>query len=1009
MTEETSNSAIAPASRSRQQALLEFAVSQSSAVFYIAELSGDTPIRFISANIETITGHRPDDFLAEADYGYRHIHPDDLGPYKQRIADLARERALTHEYRFATASGEYLWFRDELSVVEGADEFIGCMIDITPEKNAELRQRSTDDMIRGIIEALPLPVSMTRLSDRRVLFENPAMHDLFGDTPGTAPQVVGVNDVHPEERAAYEAKLRDEGAVDSFEMHFRHADGHAFVVAMSSRVIEFRGETAVVAGLVELTEQKRREDELTLARETLEDAIESLQEGFVLYDANDRLVMCNAQYKAFHGEIADILVPGAYWPAVTRKRGEVGLFAAAADGLEEWLQGQMAQRGAAQNEEFPASGGRWFDYTHRPTRQGGFVSVWRDITDRKLMEQTLRESEEMVRQVLEACPLPIRMWDPKTGLVIYESPACGVMFGWDAQGEERNDRALVYKNAEDRQRYLDRLYENGAVDNLEIELKRSDGSIFWASVSARMILFKGEQAVVSTIADLSDRKAMEETLRIREEHFRSMVEGHPLPVWMVDMNTSEILYESPAAAEAVGREWPAGETTYSAAHFANDGDRDILVERLRKEGSLHDVEVQFKRSDGTLFWASMSDRQIDYDGREVSITSFSDLTERREAEAELARQRDLLHQSEKLSALGELLAGVSHELNNPLSVLVGQALLLKDDASDDRIALRAEKIEKAADRCARIVRTFLAMARQQPAKKVPVDLNGLVEDALEVTGYSLRTAGVEVDLLLGAELPAVLADADQLLQVFTNLIVNAEHALQDIPEPRRLQIATAYRDESDQVLVEIRDNGPGIPEDIRTRIFEPLYTTKKMGSGTGLGLALCHRIVSSHGGTLELESAPGEGAAFKIRLDCEPGERPGPAAPVAEADGAATYKVLVVDDEVEVAQIISDILSVDGHQVEVVDSAHAALQKIERRLYDAVISDVRMPGMDGPGFYEALRERRPEQIDGLGFITGDTLSGRVREFLDSVDRPYLEKPVAPKDARRLLAELARRS
>ena len=129
---------------------------------------------------------------------------------------------------------------------------------------------------------------------------------------------------------------------------------------------------------------------------------------------------------------------------------------------------------------------------------------------------------------------------------------------------------------------------------------------------------------------------------------------------------------------------------------------------------------------------------------------------------------------------------------------------------------------------------------------------------------------------------------------------------------------------------------------------------------------MCHRIVSSHGGTLELESAPGEGANFKIRLDCEPGRRPAPAAPVAETDGAATYKVLVVDDEVEVAQIISDILSVDGHQVEVVDNAHAALQKIERRLYDAVISDVRMPGMDGPSFYEALRESRPEQIDGLG-------------------------------------------
>ncbi|MGI9414227.1 MAG: hybrid sensor histidine kinase/response regulator [Hyphomicrobiales bacterium] len=874
-----------PASRAQQQALLEFAVAQSSVVFYIAELDGDTATKFISSNIETITGHKPEGFLADADYGFRHIHPEDLDAYKEGIASLRDEGALTHEYRFATSAGAYLWFRDELSVVEGGDEFIGCMVNITAEKDAEQRQRAADDMIRGIIEALPLPVSMTRLSDRRVLFENPAMYDLFGDSPDTAPQFVGSNDVYPRERTDYEAQLRDTGSVDRFEMHFKHADGHPFVVAMSSRMIQFHGEQAVVSGLVDLTAQKRREDDLRLARETLEDAIESLQEGFVLYDSKDRLVMCNAQYRAYHGDIADVLVPGAYWPDVTRRRGEAGLFAAAADGLEQWLQGQMAQRGVAQNEEFPASEGRWFDYTHRPTRQGGFVSVWRDITKRKAMEQTLRD---------------------------------------------------------------------------------------------------------------------------REEQFRSMVEGHPLPVWMVDLESSEILYESPAAAELVGRDWPAAETAYSIDHFADADACGRLNDRLRRDGALRDVDVQLRKADSSLFWASMSDRLIDYDGREVSITSFSDLTERREAEAELARQRELLHQSEKLSALGELLAGVSHELNNPLSVLVGQALLLKDDASDEKTAARAEKIEKAADRCARIVRTFLAMARQQPASKTPVDLNRVIESALEVTGYSLRTAGVQVATELAAALPAVLADPDQLLQVFNNLIVNAEHALQDVAEPRRLTVATSYLPKDDQVVVEVRDNGPGIPEEIRSRIFEPLYTTKKIGSGTGLGLALCHRIVTSHGGTLELESAPGAGAAFVITFDCEPDRRVAPETPADEMDGAASYRVLVVDDEVEVAQIICDILSLDGHQVEVVDSAHAALQKIERRLYDAVISDVRMPGMDGPGFYEALREARPEQIDGLGFITGDTLSRKVRDFLDNSDRPYLEKPVAPKDARHLLARLARR-
>ena len=225
MTEETSNNAMTPASRARQQALLEFAVSQSSAVFYIAELTGDTPTRFISANIETITGHSPGRLSGR---GRLWFPPHSPGRSRRLQAPHRRcwqsEGALTHEYRFATASGEYLWFRDELSVVEGANEFIGCMVDVTPEKNAELSLRSTDDMIRGIIDALPLPVSMTRLSDRRVSCSKiRRCIKLFGDTPETAPQFIGV-----QRRLSRQSARRtnpsctSDGAVDNFEMHFKH-------------------------------------------------------------------------------------------------------------------------------------------------------------------------------------------------------------------------------------------------------------------------------------------------------------------------------------------------------------------------------------------------------------------------------------------------------------------------------------------------------------------------------------------------------------------------------------------------------------------------------------------------------------------------------------------------------------------------------------------------------------------------------------------------------------------
>jgi PAS domain S-box-containing protein len=848
---------------------------------------------------------------------------------------------------------------------------------------------------------------MVRASDRSLLFENPAMYKMMQDTPDSAPKLAGMSDINPAERAAYEQQLRETGAADDCEIHFRHPDGARTTAAMSGRLINFRGESVIVSAYVDVSERKAREEELKLARETLEDAIEALEDGFVLYDANDRLVMVNGTYKSFHGDMADLLVPGAYWPYVTRKRGEAGLFSEATEGLEEWLQGQMAQRGIAKREEFPAAGGKWFEYTHMPTRQGGFVSVWRDVTQRKQMEQSLRESEALVRRVLEACPLPIRMWNPETGQVIYESPASREVFGHDAFSTKPHDISKVYVDPADRDNYLVRLRESGTVDNIEMQLRRADRSVFWASVSARLIEFGDGQAVVSTIVDLSDRKAMEQTLRDREEQFRSMVEGHPLPVWMVDLETSEILYESPSAAELVGRSGSASGPAYSIDHFADRDECVSLNDRLRHGSSMKEVEVRFKKTDGTEFWAAMNDRLVTYGEREVSITSFTDLTSRREAEAELARQREMMHQSEKLSALGELLAGVSHELNNPLSVLVGQAMMLRDTAPDEKTAQRAERIEKAADRCARIVKTFLSMARHETRQYVPINVNDTIESALEVTGYSLRTAGIEVTRKLAGELPVVLADGDQLVQVFTNLILNAEQAMHDVDTERRLRVISSYRKTSDQVVVKFKDSGPGIPEEIRSRIFEPLYTTKETGSGTGLGLALCHRIVEAHGGTIELEPDTGKGAAFAIRFNCERNRDLEAPAVIENGADQDQLRVLVVDDEVEVAQIFTDILELDGHKVEMVSSAHAALQKIERRDYDVILSDVRMPGMDGPAFFAALREAKPEQIAGLGFMTGDTLSKRVSDFLSSAGRPYLEKPITPNDIRDLIARLMR--
>ena len=371
-------------------------------------------------------------------------------------------------------------------------------------------------------------------------------------------------------------------------------------------------------------------------------------------------------------------------------------------------------------------------------------------------------------------------------------------------------------------------------------------------------------------------------------------------------------------------------------------------------------------------------------------------------EARVAEQLKALHQTEKLSALGELLASIAHELNNPLSVVVGQAILLADTATDQRLADRATKIANAADRCARIVKTFLAMARQQPTERKAVHLNDIIDRALDVTRYSLHASAIDVSLQLAQALPPVQGDAAQLHQVLTNLIVNAQHALEDIEGPRTLGLSSAFSAQHEQVVVEVKDNGSGIPPAIRSRIFEPLFTTKAVGTGTGIGLAMCHRIIEAHGGTIEVDTTVNQGATFVIRLPVSvtPGTVSGDVDELHR--GAKPLAALIVDDEAEVAELLGDILRADGHRVEIAHSGSAALETIAQRDFDIILSDLRMPGLDGPSLYRVLEERQSALLSRVAFITGDTLSPKIKGFLQTVGRPYIEKPIIPQEVRNLV-------
>src|SRR5437016_7041681 len=270
--------------------------------------------------------------------------------------------------------------------------------------------------------------------------------------------------------------------------------------------------------------------------------------------------------------------------------------------------------------------------------------------------------------------------------------------------------------------------------------------------------------------------------------------------------------------------------------------------------------------------------------------------------------------------MGTMLASVAHELNNPLAVIMMEADLLQEEGQspaptqsrqrqdDDVQAEPLKAMMQAAERCMRIVRNFLTLARQHPPERQNVVLNTVVQGAMELLVYGLQVDTITVDWQLASALPLLWADPHQLHQVIVNLVTNAHHALRAMPLPRRLTLTTRYDPGRPGVVLEVADTGPGIPPALQARLFEPFFTTKPPGVGTGLGLPLCRGIIEEHGGSISVESQPGQGTVFRVALPVPAGASAGRAPGSTDTPSAVTRiakTILVVDDEPGIASALA--------------------------------------------------------------------------------------------------------
>ena len=380
---------------------------------------------------------------------------------------------------------------------------------------------------------------------------------------------------------------------------------------------------------------------------------------------------------------------------------------------------------------------------------------------------------------------------------------------------------------------------------------------------------------------------------------------------------------------------------------------------------------------------------LDAEGRRVGwLEIYRDITAEGQIQAKLL-------QTEKMAALGQLVSGIAHELNNPLTAIMGYGQLLLGHGLRPAQLGEAKKIYQEAERARRIVKNLLFFAREAKPERVRVDLNEVVERTLALRSYELKVENIVVECELDPDLPATLADPYQLQQVVLNLLVNAEQALLQGRGQGSIWIRT-MRLPGSRLALEVADDGPGVPPEIASRVFDPFFTTKPPGVGTGLGLSIVYGIVQQHGGEVSLESPPGAGAKFVVELPVV--ESPAEGVPASEPQfetasaNVAAGRILVVEDEPTVGQLIADVLREEGHRVDVVTDSQEGLNQIARTNYDLVICDLRMPRLDGPAFYETLVRARSPAQHRIIFITGDTLAPRTLEFLKPHGLPYLAKP-----------------
>lgn len=742
--------------------------------------------------------------------------------------------------------------------------------DITEQQQREEAVRQSEERYRTILDQMDEGYYEVDKAGS-FTFVNDAMCRMLGYS---RDQLIGMNykTYTPKEHVrpifeAYNRVYRTGEPLKSFPMVEVRSDGVQLLVEDS--VFPMRNDKGEIVGFRgvsrDVTERKRLEEALRQSEERYRTILEEMEDAYFEVDIGGHLTFVNNSVCRDLGYSREELM-GKSYKEFTAEEDIESVYRA----FNEVFQTGVPNKGASWRTVRK-------DGTHRfaetsisliKNEKGeiiGFRGIGRDITERKETEEKLRQSKERYRALFDNSVTGALVVDAETMKVVMGNRAAMKMFEFTSPDEGVGVNILDYVPEEEKKRVFElvkiELFERNSRRTFDIQALTRTGRKIWVSATGAPIMHGGRPAALLSFADISERKLAEEKLRQSEENYRVLFESSVPGSLVVDAETGRVVRANQAAARMFGFVSADDVLGIDPSDLIHRDDRaQVLL--LAKSGSFQQNShvshtLRALRKDGREIWISATGARIAHEGRPAHLLSFVDITQEK-------LQSERLIIADRLASLGELASGAAHELNNPLTSIVGFSQLLMEKEVPDDIREDLKLINSEAQRAANVTRNLLTFGRKHPPMKDPNQINNIIEDVLRLRAYEQKARGIQVERQFAPNLPKLMVDYFQMQQVFMNIIINAEYFMVNAHNGGTLTIIT--RQQNDSVVIEFVDDGPGIPAENLRKIFDPFFTTKEAGKGSGLGLSICHGIVTEHGGQIYARSELGKGATIVVEL-----------------------------------------------------------------------------------------------------------------------------------------------